>query len=200
MRKKAHIKLVSVVMEAVDEIEFKRYSFWFQLGSIIPDLVPTFIWKRHRIDTTTNEFEKAIMKFLNGKQSGRLYSIRLGIITHYLSDYFTFPHNKECHMNIAEHNSYEGRQLQLLKAFTTNDISKFKYNYYNVHSFDNMIESIELLHDEYIKRIEEVRDKLLLDLEYIGYVNFMILQLLLYRRIELLSQPILVENHVRYVS
>lgn len=115
MRKKSHIRLADIVFEEINNEELNKYKFYFKVGSILPDVVPTFLWKKHRIDITNSEFKRSVYNFLNSKYHGRLYSVRAGIITHYLSDYFTFPHNKECHWNLWIHNAYEGRQLELMK-------------------------------------------------------------------------------------
>lgn len=182
MRKKAHIKLASMLADSVEDYQLNRYKFWCKVGSILPDIVPTFLWKRHRIDTTNKEFEKAVFKFLEGNQLGRLHSIRAGIISHYLSDYFTFPHNKEFTFGFKSHNSYEGRQLQEIKSYSDNylEISHLKVK--EIHNIESLFLTIENIHEEYIKKAQTVSDWLKIDLYYIMFINYLVLTSLVQNR------------------
>lgn len=182
MRKKAHIKLASMLADSVEDYQLNRYKFWCKVGSILPDIVPTFLWKRHRIDTTNKEFEKAVFKFLEGNQLGRLHSIRAGIISHYLSDYFTFPHNKEFTFGFKSHNSYEGRQLQEIKSYSDNylEISHLKVK--EIHNIESLFLTIENIHEEYIKKAQNVSDWLKIDLYYIMFINYLVLTSLVQNR------------------
>lgn len=187
MRKKAHIKLASMLIDSVEDYQLNRYKFWCKVGSILPDIVPTFLWKRHRIDTTSGEFEKAVYKFLEGSQLGRLHSIRAGIISHYLSDYFTFPHNKEFTSGFKLHNSYEGRQLHKIKSYSDDYLERINIQIKEIQSIDSLFLTIEKIHQEYIKKVQDVSDWLNIDLYYIMFINYLVLTSLVKNRVILLE-------------
>ena len=175
--------MADIVFEEINNEELNKYKFYFKVGSILSDVVPTFLWKKHRIDITNSEFKRSVYNFLNSKYHGRLYSVRAGIITHYLSDYFTFPHNKECHWNLWIHNAYEGRQLELMKNLRSiHELITFRiksfYQISQVKSLDELFNEIERLHNEYIIRVQEVSNQLDIDLYYIECVSYFVMSFL----------------------
>ena len=52
MRKKSHISLARYMVENLKDEELKRHKFSFYLGSILPDIKPSFLYKRHEMDGT----------------------------------------------------------------------------------------------------------------------------------------------------
>ncbi len=178
MRKKSHIKLACVVFDEIDNVELDKYKFYFKVGSILPDMVPTFLWKKHRIDVTEREFKRSVYNFLNSKYHGRLYSIRAGIITHYLSDYFTYPHNKECHWGLWTHNSYEGRQMRVLKNLQSIH-ELIDINLLNINNLNDMFIEIKKLHEEYLNKVQKVINPIEIDLYYIEYVSYIVMNFLI---------------------
>lgn len=188
MRKKSHIKLASVIFDMIDDKSLNKYKLYFKVGAILPDIVPTFLWKKHRIDTTREEFERTVRKFIYGVQVGRMHSLRAGVITHYLSDYFTYPHNKECKWNLLKHNSYEGSQLKQIRLLSLDDIKKLNPVIQNINSLEDLFEMVERLHNEYIRKIQcRVADWLDVDMEYIEYVSLSVMEILLCNRAKLLG-------------
>ena len=112
MRKKSHISLANHMLSAfLDEECLMAHSHMFQFGSILPDLVPTFITKKHQIDTTFDILEKKLRKIIDAYDGrSRLSLLRckdLGVITHYIADYFTLPHNTKFEGNLKDHCQYE---------------------------------------------------------------------------------------------
>lgn len=188
MRKKSHIKLASVIFNTLEDKAVNEHKFCFMVGAILPDIVPTFLWKKHRIDTTRQEFERTVRKFIYEGQHGMLHSIRAGVITHYLSDYFTFPHNKECTWGLWKHNMYEGNQLKKIKFLGMEDIKNLHPLIQNINSLEDLFEAIKELHKEYLKRVQDVVDGWLeVDLEYIEYVSVFVMEVLLWERPKLLG-------------
>ena len=111
MRKKSHIALAVGLVHGLDLKERMRHKLSFYIGSIGPDLAPGFFARRHCIDETFDLMTYHMVKFLNNYQPKRDLSIRssfrLGIVMHYIADYFTFPHNTHFTGTISEHCSYE---------------------------------------------------------------------------------------------
>ena len=98
MRKKSHLSLAGYIVDIVDA-DMIDHPLAFRFGSLEPDLVPSFITTKHRIDLTFHKLEKKINKVIDeyDKNKGMTIGLSkdLGVITHYIADYFTFPHNIE---------------------------------------------------------------------------------------------------------
>ena len=85
----------------------KRLTSTFYLGSILPDCVPSFITRRHSKEETFEILKEEIHSLTDYYDSARgidaYFCRHLGIITHYIADYFTYPHNSLFPGNIKEH-------------------------------------------------------------------------------------------------
>ena len=84
----------------------------FVLGNLLPDYLPELILAPH----FTNKCQREIGLFTNVLASQRVsastelppdYSLRLGILCHYITDYFCFAHSRDFQQNLARHSSYE---------------------------------------------------------------------------------------------
>lgn len=86
----------------------------FVYGNIAPDYAPTMLVPTHfgkactrAIDDIANELSE---HYLN--DTGRVsaeYSKQLGIMCHFICDYFCFAHNKDFSGNLKQHMAYENR-------------------------------------------------------------------------------------------
>jgi hypothetical protein len=115
MRKKSHIALAKGVVEGLSVQDVFAHRLTFYIGSIWPDCIPSFIVKRHCVGQTLDIWNKRLDKFiLKYKKTGKpldklslLSTWRLGIVLHYVADYFTFPHNEHYEGSMKEHCAYE---------------------------------------------------------------------------------------------
>ncbi len=111
MRKKSHISLAKGIIHGLDMHDRITHRVSFYIGSIWPDCTPSFLTKRHCIEDTYDVFMKKIRKFIikfnHEKDMGILSTLRMGIITHYVADYFTYPHNSHYQGGFKEHCIYE---------------------------------------------------------------------------------------------
>lgn len=48
MRKKSHISLARYIVNSLDDKELKKHRFSFYIGSVLPDIKPSFIYKDMR--------------------------------------------------------------------------------------------------------------------------------------------------------
>ena len=99
MRKKSHILLARYIAKNTEDEELKKHRLSFYIGSILPDCKPSFVYKKHEINGTFPDVKKMVNQLIFGKQQGKLtrkrrYYMNLGQVTHYVADYFTYPHNK----------------------------------------------------------------------------------------------------------
>ena len=157
MRKKSHISLARYLVENLNDEELKKHKFSFYLGSILPDMKPSFIYKRHEIDGTYPAVRKHIFRLSEGKKlvekkkKGRKYYMDLGQISHYLADYFTFPHNKIYTGTLKEHCSYEEQLKHELKRFLrSDDVTKLHLKDTELKSAEILCDFIQQMHEDYI--------------------------------------------------
>lgn len=121
MRKKSHISLAKHIVNISNVSNFAKHKKAFYVGSVMPDLKPSFLTKRHEINETFELVEKKIRKLTQGyegiEELSTMYFEKLGEVVHYIADYFTFPHNKEYPGTMAEHCVYEGQLKHRLRAY-----------------------------------------------------------------------------------
>ena len=122
MRKKSHILLARYIAKNTEDEELKKHRLSFYIGSILPDCKPSFVYKKHEINGTFPDVKKMVNQLIFGKQQGKLarkrrYYMNLGQVTHYVADYFTYPHNKIYPGKLKDHCSYEEQLKRSLKNY-----------------------------------------------------------------------------------
>lgn len=125
MRKKAHVYLARYLMDQLDWEEFEQYKKAFYIGSVLPDVKPTFLYRRHEFegcfDHMLRMMDKLAKKHTSEKVKMNSYCMLMGEISHYLADFFTYPHNKEFRDGFAAHCHYEKFLTQRLKEYVKSD-------------------------------------------------------------------------------
>ena len=106
MRKKSHISLAGQIMNSMELDNVFDYRLPFYVGSIWPDCRPSFVTTPHKFDITFDDIERKISKFIANYDKDKGMNMRrcagLGVIIHYIADYFTFPHNDHYPGNVKE--------------------------------------------------------------------------------------------------
>ena len=116
-------------------------------GSIAPDILPHYRFIRHYKDESLNFISKEIMKVifisrfldftgLEDPIAMKLLSKRIGIISHYLSDYVCLPHSSRWTFfgSMKKHIKYE-KELEVYAAkhdYKSNKISVDDLNIYDI--------------------------------------------------------------------
>lgn len=184
MRKKSHISLARYMVDCLNDAELKKHKFSFYLGSILPDIKPSFVYKRHEINGTFPDIRRHITRLSEGekvtRKKGLKYYMDLGQVSHYLADYFTFPHNEVYTGSLKDHCSYEEklkRDLREYLARNKRERVKAKESFGNAEALCNFIQA---MHDDYIQRKHDVED----DIQHIIEVN----EKALYGMMELLAR------------
>ena len=164
-------------IEASIPIRLKTVSFL--LGCIKPDISPKFDSIRHYKKDSEEFLLEEIQSLLEDNiyeyeicRSG--FSERLGIVVHYLSDFFCFAHTDEFTGNILEHHKYE---MELFSCFLLN-LKPFAKRYRNKtgevgynrniairHNVSSISRYIDRLQEEYLKN--EVNNLSLNDMDFI---------------------------------
>lgn len=111
MRKKSHISLANYLVRGFGLKELGQHRKAFCLGSIMPDLNPKMFAVPHEYDMTFDSFKSLCRQILGeaeeGGENGRVLWRRMGVVMHYLADYFTYPHNASFEGNLKDHCRYE---------------------------------------------------------------------------------------------
>lgn len=158
MRKKSHISLAKYIVKNSQDRDLQKHKLSFYLGSILPDCKPSFIYKKHEITGTFPDVKKSIDKLINGKKNKpvknkRVYYVNLGQVTHYIADYFTFPHNKIYPGTLKDHCTYEEKlKLGLRQYIKSGEADKRKSLILEFDSQEALYEFIQNKHDEYLKK------------------------------------------------
>ena len=168
MRKKSHISLARYLIDNMQVADLNDHKKAFYFGSILPDLKLSFLTKRHTIDETfedlMSEIKMITVDYDIDKGINSYYARHLGIITHYLSDYCTFPHNIIFAGSMKDHVYYEkDLKFKLREYVNREDVQRERVPGQNLHTFDEIIYFIKKTHKEYLKAIKAVGQ----DIQYI---------------------------------
>jgi CRISPR/Cas system-associated endoribonuclease Cas2 len=164
MRKKSHISLAKFLVNNMHDQDLQAHKKAFYIGSILPDLKPSFFTKHHTIDETfmdlIDEIKKITVDYDINKGINGYYARHLGVVTHYLSDYCTFPHNSVFEGNMREHMHYEKDLKFSLKEYIDNEEVQRERSY-KFHTLDEIIHFITRTHKEYMKALKVVHEDIL---------------------------------------
>lgn len=168
MRKKSHLSLAKYLLNSQGMEKLQSHKKAFYLGSILPDCVPTFITRRHTIEDTfyilKNEIRKLTENYDFERGIGSYYCRHMGVITHYIADYFTFPHNSIYPGNMAEHCIYEKHLKYALYCYVkSEEAQKERSKEPKFHTVNELCDFIIEMHDKYLRAIKQI----IIDCEYI---------------------------------
>ena len=140
----------------------QEYKKSFYLGSILPDCVPSFLTRRHCIEDTIEilkeEIDKITTDYDANKGLSTYFCRHLGVITHYVADYFTFPHNSIYQGNIKDHCIYEEDLKHAMREYVKSDrAKKIREKNGMFHDSNEIIDFIKKVHAEYLQLMLQVR-------------------------------------------
>lgn len=168
MRKKSHILLTRFLLKNMNEDSLSEHKKAFYWGSILPDLKPSFLTRRHTIEDTFDilikEIKRITVNYDVSKGIGKYFARHLGIITHYLADYCTLPHNSIYTGSMADHVFYEKEMKFRLKEYVElEELISMDVTGHKLNSLEDIIEFIEKTHEEYLSALRAVKE----DIRYI---------------------------------
>ncbi|MCL2764993.1 MAG: zinc dependent phospholipase C family protein [Treponema sp.] len=141
MRLELHNKIGKNVCNELIELGCYVNKKLFLLGNIFPDLCFSFLWCRHEHQYSRDYTRKKIEML---KRKPKLFSFHLGVLTHYICDYFCYPHSSSYNKGLIHHIIYEIQQkapkesfkINLnIKAFTIEELDRFIEGYDNIRAF-----------------------------------------------------------------
>jgi len=162
LRKKSHISVAKYLLNSNGMEYLQEYKKSFYFGSILPDCVPSFLTRRHCIEDTIeilkDEIDKITTDYDANKGLSTYFCRHLGVITHYVADYFTFPHNSIYPGNIKDHCIYEEDLKHAMREYVKSDRAK-KIREKNglFHDSNEIIDFIKKVHAEYLQLMLQVR-------------------------------------------
>ncbi len=178
MRKKSHISLARYIVNNLEDKDLKKHRLSFYIGSVLPDIKPSFLYKRHEMEGTYPDIKRHIKRLSEGKKlvekkKGRKYYMDLGQISHYLADYFTYPHNKIYPGGFKDHCSYEEKLKRDLRQYIkSGDAARHKGSKVEFKNAESLCNFIQKTHDDYLVKKHNVED----DIEHIVEVNYKALE------------------------
>lgn len=177
MRKKSHISLARDIVHNSDDALLKKHKWAFYLGSILPDIKPSFLYKKHEFNGTFEQVRKNIALLSDEQREDQKrktkYYRNLGQITHYIADYFTFPHNKIYPGSLKDHCSYEGELKQrLLEYLRTERDNREHFKRVEFINSDALCDFVKKSHEEYLKRKIDVDE----DIKHIVSLNHQVVE------------------------
>lgn len=162
MRKKSHVSLVKYIMRNFKEEKLNRHKKSLIAGSILPDCIPSFITRRHTIEETFHILRKEIKKLTEIYGRGDInsyYCRHLGIITHYVADYFTYPHNAVFDGTLSEHCSYEEQLKRSFRKYVkSSDAQRDRSDERMLLNAEDICNYIKQRHYEYMEAIEKEKE------------------------------------------
>lgn len=175
MRKKSHILVARYLADQMPSNEsLQAHRKAFCLGSILPDIQPSFITKRHEYFGTFAEVQGKMQRLVEmdtQEKKERVFWRRIGEILHYIADYFTFPHNKTFDGSFSEHNHYEKHLKNQLKDYiTSGQVKELGQRPIAFKSFESLVDFIRIRHTEYLKRKRNIEE----DIRYILTMCFQV--------------------------
>lgn len=133
-----HKKIAQVSIDQLRGKNIYLNNKMFEIGNVIPDFSPyhKFIrhYKKSSLEHITKEIEKTSMI-----EDINIKSLKLGIISHYLSDYYCYPHFNNMGFttkDIMKHINYERSMADYIE-----DYEVIKHKEYEFGSLNKLIDS-----------------------------------------------------------
>ena len=128
MKSASHHAMGHLLYEALTSQGVLLDQELFVLGNMLPDYLPELILNPHftlKCQREIHIFTEALagQPVSRGESLPPEYALRLGILCHYLTDYFTFAHTPEFRLGLKEHGSYEQRLNDYFRAHYTQEES-----------------------------------------------------------------------------
>ncbi len=158
---RSHLKIAEAVIGAVEvHLPFKINGMAFRLGSILPDLMPAS--PDHVIEKSFDYVASLIGELEPGKiitgnagMDGNFF-IKLGIIAHYLTDYFCYVHNDACYTHFLKHYRYENHLHRELNSYNLTQFCSPCLSGLNTRPFlrqEGLVEYVQTRHCDYLSEI-----------------------------------------------
>lgn len=149
----SHLLMSKFLYDSLQDAGLSLNYKQFRYGNIKPDLNGIFVRHSHRIvqsfDFVLNHMNKLIA--MGYKPDSKKFSLCLGVICHYLTDFFTFPHNIHFTGTFLQHMKYEGNMQKYLSSLPENfQKTLLPFSPQDVNSLDDLVEHLLAMHEKYL--------------------------------------------------
>ena len=158
MRKKSHITLASYLMNSEGMTQLSTHKKAFYLGNLLPDCTPSFLTRRHNMEETFSILKKELRLLIEGydhtKGITAYFCRHLGIILHYVADYFTYPHNPFYPGNLKAHCQYEEALKHQIRSYVNSSYAvRERSNDEKPKTVEQICQHIQAMHTQYANSI-----------------------------------------------
>ena len=133
MRLKIHHTIGKKVCSELKESGLYIHEELFLLGNLFPDLIHSYFWRRHEYKHSREYFRKKLDMV---KKRPILLSFHLGVLSHYICDYFCYPHSTCYGEGLIQHIIYEIRQ-KVPKDYCKLNMSNLTFS---IDNLDKLVE------------------------------------------------------------
>lgn len=167
MRKKSHISLAGYLVRGLKVETLSAHKKAFYLGSVLPDLNPKMIKEPHEFATSYDMLQENISEVvkegIRGDYNERVMWRKLGVIIHYMADYFTFPHNTSYDGSLKDHCFYERDMKYRMREFVRTPeaigtLHRYRIEAQRIKDLDGLFDYIEEMHGNYMTMEHTVSD------------------------------------------
>ena len=171
METKNHLQLA---LDIASEKKLGKYSKYFVFGSIMPDINLFTYLRGHTYKESIKFIERKTKELTEKSVWNRKSYYDLGIILHYLADYFTFPHNTNFRGNLAEHRKYEKKLRHRFSSFLKSRRKQQWQDSITTNTVKQMFHYLDIAHQEYIATTPSVET----DCNYILFITNYVIETL----------------------
>jgi hypothetical protein len=114
--------------------------FPFILGNLAPDLYCSFLFRRHEYGCSAAAVKKTLHRLYEGRfdPCSAFFAYSMGIVSHYICDYFCYSHSPAFRGNLWDHIKYEWFQ----RVAAGEKISFFGQEWY-VPDFHHLVDTLD---------------------------------------------------------
>lgn len=145
METRNHLELAKKLANNLNIKGFNRLVFVF--GSIYPDVNVITHIRGHYFRKTKKSVYKKIHMCMNNKIKEIKYYWNMGVVQHYIGDYFTFTHTIRFKGNVCKHKLYERKLRPTIRKYIKSNRIPKKYCF----NERNLLNSIENELEKYSK-------------------------------------------------
>lgn len=112
MEERNHVFMARKIFDLLRHNAMELCERSFVLGNIAPDITYSYVLRRHQFNSSSQLLSKKI-KSLYGcalSPQSRMFSFKLGVIMHYVCDYFCYAHSSVFKGTLRDHIRYEKHQ------------------------------------------------------------------------------------------
>lgn len=140
MKLKTHLEIARRALDKNKDTKYRVYKAVYLIGSIAPDI--NVVFPKHCIQFTLKRLSKRL-KLIDKTSSNLIKSFFVGVVTHYICDYFCYVHNIK--YNGSKHITYEK-----LVAKKVRDLRDTVYDL-DIDIMDRIEEALIEINKRYIK-------------------------------------------------